>query len=68
MSTTFPQKDIHKGTCRSPDGQYIKQNDQILVNNRFANNVNDIRVYKGADCDSDHYLVVEKLNIKLKVR
>lgn len=34
--------------------------------NRFANNVNDVRVYGGADCNSDHYLIVGKLNIKLK--
>jgi hypothetical protein len=32
------------------------------------NNVNDVRVYRGADYDPDHYLVGGKFNIKLKTR
>lgn len=68
MSTMFPLKNIHNSTWRSPDGQHVNQIDHILVNERFTNAVNDVRVYRGADCNSDHYLVVGKLNIKLKVR
>ncbi|VVC40451.1 Hypothetical protein CINCED_3A013436 [Cinara cedri] len=66
MSTMFPHKDIHKGTWRSPNGQHINQIDDNLVNERFTNAINDVRVYRVADCNSDHYLVVGKFNIKLK--
>lgn len=44
MNTMFLNKDIHKGTWRSPDGKHINQIDHFLVNNRFVNNVNDVRV------------------------
>ncbi|XP_025422936.1 uncharacterized protein LOC112692476 [Sipha flava] len=43
-------------------------NDINKMNKRFMNNVNDVRVYRGADYDPDHYLVGGKFNIKLKTR
>jgi len=50
----------------SPDGRYVNQIDHILVNERFANNITDVRTYRGVDCDSDHFLVASNLRVKLK--
>lgn len=38
----------------------------MLINSRFSNCIQDIRTVRGADCDSDHYLVKVKMKIKLK--
>ncbi|KAF0770345.1 craniofacial development protein 2-like [Aphis craccivora] len=65
-STSFPHKEIHKGICRSPDSRYINQIDHVLVNARFSNSVLDVRTFRGAECGSDHFLVVGKLKVKLK--
>ncbi|VVC38783.1 Endonuclease/exonuclease/phosphatase [Cinara cedri] len=65
-STSFPHKEIHKGTRRSPDGRYINQIDHVLVNTRFSNSVLDVRTFCDAECGSDHFLVVGKLKVKLK--
>jgi hypothetical protein len=42
-STIFPHKNIHKGTWMSPDDRYSNKIDYILVNERFANNIKDVR-------------------------
>jgi endonuclease/exonuclease/phosphatase family metal-dependent hydrolase len=67
-STMFPHKNIHKGTWRSPDGRYTNQIDHIMVNSRFKNCIEDVRSIRGADSDSDHYLIRGKMKIKLKKR
>lgn len=68
-STMFPHKNIHKETCtrRSPDGRYTNKIDHVLINLRFSNYIQDIRMVRGANCDSDHYLVT-KIKILKKER
>ncbi|KAE9524374.1 hypothetical protein AGLY_015211 [Aphis glycines] len=47
---------------------YNNQIDHILVNERFSNGVLDVRTLSGAECGSDHFLVVGRLKVKLKRR
>ncbi|VVC46374.1 Endonuclease/exonuclease/phosphatase [Cinara cedri] len=65
-STMFSNKKIHKGTLKSPDGNHTNQIDHVLVNDRFKNSITDVKTMRGADCDSDHYLV--KVNIKARLK
>jgi hypothetical protein len=66
--TTFPHRDIHKHTCTSPDGVTRNQIDHVLLNKRRHSNILDVRSFRGADCDTDHYLVVTKLRERISVR
>jgi endonuclease/exonuclease/phosphatase family metal-dependent hydrolase len=50
-----------KGALTSPDGKPHNQIDHILVEKRRHWNVLDVRSFRAADCDTDHYLVVVKV-------
>ncbi|XP_029348267.1 craniofacial development protein 2-like [Acyrthosiphon pisum] len=65
-STMFPRKDIYKGTWKAPNGRYTNHIDHVMINTRFKNCIQEVKTVRGADCDSDHYLVKGKLNVKLK--
>jgi hypothetical protein len=65
--TTLPYRDIHKHTWTSPDGVTHNQIDHVLIDERRHSNLLYIRSFGGADCDTDHYLIVEKLKERLSV-
>jgi hypothetical protein len=65
-STTFPHRDIHKHTWTFPDGVTHNQIDNALINKDDSQTL-DVRSFRGADCDTDHYQVVAKLREILSV-
>ena len=49
-------------------GGLINQIDHILIDRRRHSSIIDIQNFRGADCDTDHYLVVAKVRERLAVR
>jgi hypothetical protein len=66
-STMFPHHSIHKYTWTSPGGKICNPIDHILIDRRRHSNILDVRSFRGADCDSNHYLVVAKVRETLAV-
>lgn len=66
-STKFPRKDIHKETWMSPSGNYTNQIDHVLIDRRHSSLINNVRTIRGADCGSDHFLVLVKVLQRIKV-
>ena len=65
MNTVFDQPFRRLYTWTSPDGKYKNQIDFILVQKRWKSSINLVKTYPGADCGSDHELLVYNLRIKL---
>jgi endonuclease/exonuclease/phosphatase family metal-dependent hydrolase len=65
LSTWCPRKDMHKGTWKIPGTKDTNQIDHILVSKRWATDIENIRTYRGANSDSDHFLVGARLKHKI---
>ena len=50
----------------SPDGQHQNQIDYILCRQRWRSSIQSTKMRPGADCGSDHELLITKFRLKLK--
>ena len=50
----------------SPDGQHWNQIDYILCSQRWRSSIQSAKIRRGADCGSDHELLIAKFRVKLK--
>jgi endonuclease/exonuclease/phosphatase family metal-dependent hydrolase len=66
-STTFPHHNIYIHTWTSPDGVTHNHIDHVLIDKIRHSNTLGVRSFRGADCDTDHYLVVAKLRERISV-
>ena len=53
-------------TWTSPDGQHWNQIDYILCSQRWRSSIQSTKTRPGADCGSDHELLIAKFRLKLK--
>ena len=67
-STNFTPRNIHKYTRTSPDGITHNRIDHLLVDKRRHSSIIDVRSLRGADCNTDHYLVVATIQERLSLK
>ena len=65
-NTLFQQHRRQLYTWTSPDGQYQNQIDDILCSQRWRSSIQSVKTRLGADCVSDHELLIAKFRLKLK--
>jgi hypothetical protein len=63
----FPHHNINKFTWTFPDGKTHNQLDHILIDRRWYSSAPDILLFRAANCDTDHYLLVAKVMDRLTV-
>ena len=65
-NTLFQQHRRRLYTWTSQDGQYQNQIDYILCSQRWRSSIQPAKTRLGADCGSDHELLIAKFRLKLK--
>ena len=65
-NTLFQQYNRRLYTWTSPDGQHQNQTDFILCRQRWRSSIQSAKTRPGADCGSDHELLIAKFRFKLK--
>ena len=62
----FQQHKRRLYTWTSPNGQYRNQIDFILCSQRWRSSIQSAKTRMGADCGTDHELLIAKFRLKLK--
>ena len=65
-NTLFQQHKRRFYTGTSPNGQYQNQTDHILCSQRWRSSIQSAKTGQGADCGSDHELLIANFRLKLK--
>ena len=65
-NTLFQQHKRRLYTWTSPDGHHQNQIDYILCSQRWRSSIQVTKTRPGADCGSDHELLITKFRLKLK--
>ena len=65
-NTLFQQHKRRLYTWTPPDGQHRNQIDYILCSQRWRSSIQSAKTRPGADCGSDHELLITKFRFKLK--
>ena len=63
-NTHFEHQEIHKCTWKSPGRRLRSIIDYFLVRADRRQDVNDVRVIRGAEIGSDHHLVLMKMKVR----
>ena len=66
MNTFFKQHPRRLYTWTTPDRKTRNQIDYIITQQRWRTSISSAKTYPGADCDTDHELLVADFKIKLK--
>jgi len=66
-SMMFKHRNIHKYTWTSPDGKFYKHIEHVLTDRRWHLSTFDVQSFRGADCNTIHYLVVAKVRERFAV-
>ena len=66
VNTLFQQHKRRLYTRTSPDSQHRNQIDYILCSQRWRSSIQSAKTRPGADCGSDHELLITKFRLKLK--
>ena len=64
-NTLFQQHKRRLYAWKSPDGQYRNQTAYILCSQRWRSFIQSAKTRLGADCSSDHELLIAKFRLKL---
>ena len=65
-NTLFQQHKRRLYTWTSPGGQYQNQTDYSLCSQRWKSSIQSAKTRPGADCGSDHELLIAKFRLKWK--
>ena len=65
-NTLFQKHKRRVYTWTSPDSQHRNQTDYILCSQRWRSSIQSTKKRPGADCGSDHELIIAKVRLKLE--